>query len=268
MLGLTIACGPGAHVVPIATTTTIDNSGLLSVLVVAMKTDLKLDVRPVAVASGRALEILQHGDADVAFTHDPDAERTFRDKGTFGDYRKVMYNDFIVAGPADDPAHVKAATSAIDAMGRIADARRPFASRADSSGTHARELLLWKNAGRRPAGDLLIEVGQGMSATLRIASERQAYVLSDRATFTQMSSGLRLTLLYEGDAILINTYAVSYRKGLSGARLANAQEILKWLSEGRGRDAIEGFLVKGQRAFHAWPLDKPRSQPGDLPDGR
>jgi tungstate transport system substrate-binding protein len=162
--GFASACGSDPRVVPMATTTTIDNSGLLSVLLVALKADLNLDVRPVAVASGRALEILQHGDADVGFTHDPDAERTFRDKGTFGDYRKVMYNDFIIVGPAADPAKVKDATSAVDAMGRIAGAQKAFASRADSSGTQARELLLWKNAGRKPAGDNLIETGQGICA--------------------------------------------------------------------------------------------------------
>jgi tungstate transport system substrate-binding protein len=267
-LGVGSGCSHDARVVPMATTTTIDNSGLLSVLLPALKSDLNLDVRAVAVASGRALEILERRDADVGFTHDPDTERIYRDKGVFGDYRKVMYNDFVIAGPGADPANAKAASSAADAMGRVADSHIAFASRADSSGTHSRELLLWKNAGRRPVGETLIETGQGMSATLRIASERQAYVLTDRATFTQMSSGLRLAILYAGDSVLINTYAVSYRKGLTGARLEHARNVMQWLCDGRGRDVINGFLVKGQPAFYAWPLDKPRSQPGDLPDGR
>jgi len=93
-------------------------------------------------------------------------------------------------------------------------------------------------------------------------------VLTDRATFTQIGSGLKLALLYEGDPILINTYAVSYRTGLSGSRLENARQVFDWLTEGRGRDAITGFTIKGQPAFHVWPIDRPRSQPGDMPNGR
>jgi len=261
-------CGRGANVVAMATTTTIEASGLLAVLVPAIKTDLGLEVEAVTVASQRALEILERGDADVAFTHDPDAERAARESGTFGDYRKVMYNDFVIAGPAGDPAKIKDAASAVDAMGRIADAGAAFTSRADSSGTYSRELLLWKQAGRKPAGERLVEAGQGMSPTLRIASERQAYVLTDRATLTQIGATLRLTLLYEGDAVLINTYAVSYRAGLTGSRLDNAKKVVAWLGEGRGRDVITGFTIKGQPAFKVWPLDRPRSQPGDVPHGR
>ena len=261
-------CGRGANVVSMATTTTIEGSGLLAVLWPAMKTDLGLDVQAVNVASLRALEMLDRGDADVAFTHDPDAERSARERGTFGDYRKVMYNDFVIAGPPGDPAKIKEATSAPDAMGRIAGSMVAFASRADSSGTHARELLLWKQSGRRPAGERLVEAGQGMSATLRIASERQAYVLTDRATLTQIGATLRLTLLYEGDSVLINTYAVSYRAGLTETRLANAKKVLAWLTEGHGRQAIDAFRIKDQPAFHVWPVDRPRSQPGDMPHGR
>ena len=262
------ACRSAPNVVPLATTTTIEASGLLAVLLTAMKADLGLDVHAMTVASGRALEILDRGDADVAFTHDPDAERAAREKGTFADYRKVMYNDFVIAGPIDDPARVKGSATAADAMGRIADSKIGFASRSDSSGTHSRELFLWKQAGRRPVGERYIEAGQGMSPTLRIASERQTYVLTDRASFTQIGSGLRLALLYEGDPVLINTYAVSYRAGLTGVRLDNARKIADWLSEGRGRDAITGFTIKGQSAFHVWPIDRPRSQPGDMPHGR
>ena len=261
-------CGHGPKVVSLATTTTIEGSGLLAVLVNAMKADLGLDVQAVIGGTARALEILSRGDADMAFTHDPDAERAARETGTFADYRKVMYNDFVIAGPPTDPSGIKAATSASDAMGRIADSTTAFASRADSSGTHSRELLLWKQAGRRPAGARLIEVGQSMSTTLRVASERQAYVLADRATLTQIGSSLRLTLLYEGDPALINTYAASYRTGLTGTRLDNARKILDWLTEGRGRDAISSFTIKGQPAFHLWPTARPRSQPGDLPNGR
>jgi tungstate transport system substrate-binding protein len=204
----------------------------------------------------------------VAFTHDPDNELRFLDKGTFGDYRKVMYNDFVIAGPAADPGGVRSATSATEAMRKIAGIDVAFVSRGDSSGTNARELLLWKKAGGKPLGDKYLQTGQGMSATLRIASERKAYVLTDRATFAQLSQTLRLTILYEGDPLLLNSYAVSYRKGLTGPALANARAVFDWLADGKGRDQITGFTVQGQPAFHVWPTDRPRSQPGDLPNGR
>jgi ABC-type glycerol-3-phosphate transport system permease component len=154
----------------------------------------------------------------VALTHDPDAERVYLDKGVFGDYRKVMFNDFVIAGPAADPARAREAATAADAMSRIAASGHTFASRADTSGTHSRELLLWKQAGRKPLGPKVIETGQGMAPTLRIASERQSYVLTDRATYRQLESTLRLVILNEA-IILLNTYAASYRRGLTGDRL-------------------------------------------------
>lgn len=251
-----------------ATTTSVENSGLLAKLLPEFAVDSGVTVQAVAVGSGRALDILDRRDADVAMTHDPDAERRYLDRGVFGDYRKVMFNTFVVAGPAGDPAGVRSAAGAVDAMRRIAESTAAFASRADSSGTHSRELRLWKAVGLTPAGRRLIETGQGMAPTLRIASERQSYVLTDRATFAQLEPTLRLVILHEGDPILLNTYAVSYRSGLTGERLEHARQFVDWLTDGRGRDVIEGFPIRGNPAFFVWPANRKRSHPDDLPHAR
>ncbi len=268
MAVLASACARQAGVVHMATTTSVESSGLLAVLLPAFEKDAGISVQAVAVGSGRALDILDRRDADVALTHDADAERRYLDRGVFGDYRKLMFNDFLIAGPADDPAEVRAATTAIDAMRRIAASSSTFASRADSSGTHSRELQLWNAAGRTPAGERLIETGQGMAPTLRIASERNSYVLTDRATFTQLGPTLRLAILSEGDPALLNTYAVTFRHGLTGDRLDRARRFFLWLADGRGRELIDGFAIRGQRVYSVWPLDRPRAQPEDLPRAR
>jgi tungstate transport system substrate-binding protein len=264
-LALTGACARSPRLIHLATTTTIDGSGLLAVLVAEFQKDSGLELQAVVGGSGRALDILDMGDVDLAFTHDPEAERAFFDRGEFAEYRKVMFNDFVIAGPTEDPAHVRAATSAVDAMTRIAASAEAFASRADSSGTHSRELSLWKAAGRKPEGPRLIETGQGMAPTLRIASERRAYVLTDRPTLTQIGPTLRLVVLNEGDPVLLNTYAVMYRRGLSGDRLDHARAFLTWLTDGRGRHVIEAFTIRGAKSFTVWPTDRPRSKPSDMP---
>jgi tungstate transport system substrate-binding protein len=268
LFALAPGCARPARVVRLATTTSVESSGLLALLLPAFEKDSGITVEAIAVGSGRALDILDRRDADVALTHDADAERRYLDRGVFGDYRKLMFNDFLIAGPADDPARVRSASGAVDAMGRIAASSSSFASRADSSGTHSRELLLWKAAGRKPAGGHLIETGQGMAPTLRIASERHGYVLTDRATFTQLGPTLRLEILSEGDPALLNTYAVTYRQGLTGARLDQARRFFDWLADGRGRELIDGFAIRGQRVYTVWPLDRPRSHPEDLPHAR
>jgi tungstate transport system substrate-binding protein len=262
------ACERPDRLLRVATTTSVENSGLLATLLPQFEREAGTRVQAVAVGSGRALDILERRDADVVLTHDPDAERRAVDRGILAGYRKVMFNNFLIAGPPADPADLRDASSAADAMARIAGSGRAFASRADSSGTHARELLLWRLAGRAPSGARLIETGQGMEATLRIASERQCYVLTDRATFTQLRPTLHLVPLYAGDAALINTYGAGYREGLAGDRVVRARGWLDWLSDGRGRAAISAFAVRGTRVFTVWPPDRPRSRPEDLPDGR
>jgi tungstate transport system substrate-binding protein len=261
-------CARSPSSLHLSTTTSVENSGLLGAILPAFKAETGIEVLAVAVGSGRALAILERGDSDVALTHDPDAESALMSRGAVARYRKVMHNDFVIAGPPADPARLRGGTDSHEAMRRIVASGSPFASRADSSGTHARELKLWRDAGTKPAGAKLIETGAGMAATLRIASERQAYVLTDRATFLQVQHTLRLAILHEGDPPLINTYAVMTRAGLDGTRLANAERLFNWLTDGPGRDLISRYQVGGRPAFIVWPAAAPRDRPEDLPNAR
>ncbi len=193
----------------LATTTSTQDSGLLDVLIPAFETESGFTVQVVAVGSGAALKLGQEGNADVLFVHSPSAEKTFMSDGYGSDRRLVMHNYFIIVGPAADPAGVKTATSAVDAFQKIAASGAQFISRADQSGTNAMELALWKSASITPTGQTwYVETGQGMGATLIVASEKAAYTLTDRATFLANKTNLQLEMLYENDNALLNVYHV------------------------------------------------------------
>ena len=263
-----IGCSRAPDVLHMSTTTSVENSGLLTAILPAFEDASRIDVQVVAVGSGRALGILEKGDADIALTHDPDAEQLIVAKGVTARYRKLMFNDFVLAGPPADPAQVAKSADALDAMRRIVSSGRLFASRADSSGTHAREQRLWRDAGVRPDAKALLETGSGMAATLRVASEREAYVLSDRATFVQLASTLRLEILHENDPQYLNTYAVMTRSGLTDGRLTNANRLFDWLVGTDGRRLVAEFRIKEQPAFTVWPASAPADRPDALPNGR
>lgn len=262
-----IQSGPPA-ILRIATTTSVENSGLLAAILPAFErtADIKVEVLP--VGSGQALALLERGDAVAGLTHDPRAEAKAVEAGVIANYRKIMFNDFVIVGPREDPADVAHAAGAVDAMRRIAATGAMFASRGDASGTYSREQELWALAKQRPAHDVLLETGQGMSATLRIASEKRAYAFTDRATFEQVRSGLRLTSLYEGGSILLNTYAIFLRTGLTPAEQEAATRLADWLADGEGRPLVARFHVNGQPVFTIWPAGTPRDQPADLPNAR
>lgn len=248
-----------------ATTTSVENSGLLRALLppFAEQCSIRVDVLP--VGSGQALSLLGRGDVDIALTHDPDAEAAAVAAGTIARYRKVMFNDFVIVGPVADPAGASGATTVEDALGRIASSDVLFVSRGDASGTHARERLLWRAAGTAPASGRHLEAGQGMAATLRIASERDAYALTDRATFVQLQPRLRLRVVFEGGPELLNTYAVFIRSSLGGDDLERASALVDWMTDREGRSIIEQFRVGGQPAFAVWPAGLPRESPETLP---
>jgi tungstate transport system substrate-binding protein len=262
------ACARPPAVLHMSTTTSVENSGLLAEILPTFEQATGIDVQVVAVGSGRALAIFENGDADVALTHDPDAEQAIVGRGVTARYRKIMFNDFVIAGPPEDPARVKGSTDALAAMRNIASSKAPFASRGDASGTHAREQRLWKMAGTRPEGKALIETGSGMAATLRVASERGAYVLTDRATLLQLQSTLRLAIVDEDDVQYLNTYAVMTRAGLVGSRRENAARLFDWFVGSEGRALIAAYRLKGQPAFSVWPADAPADRPDALPNGR
>ena len=193
----------------LATTTSTQDSGLLDVLIPLYEHQTGYVVQTVAVGTGAALKMGEEGNADVLLVHAPSSEKTFMDNGFGSDRRLVMHNDFVIVGQADDPATIQGVATAVEAFQKIAAAGATFVSRGDQSGTNTKELSLWNSANIDPAGQAwYLETGQGMSATLTIASEREAYTLTDRATFLANKLNLQLNILYEGDTILLNVYHV------------------------------------------------------------
>ena len=192
----------------LATTTSTQDSGLLDVLVPAFEAKTRVKVRTIAVGSGEALAMGRRGDADVLLVHSPAAEEDFMSEGQGVQRLAVMHNDFVLVGPSADPAGVKG-LDAVEAFRKIAAAKARFASRGDQSGTHKKELDLWKKAGVEPAGqDWYVSTGQGMGETARIAAEKQAYTLIDRGTCLAMGSRVGLPVLCEGAKDLLNPYHV------------------------------------------------------------
>jgi len=248
-----------------ATTTSVENSGLLAAVLPAFEQQSHIRVEVVAVGSGQALNLVKRGEASVGLTHDPDAEAAALAAGTITDYQKIMFNDFVIVGPTNDPAGIARSSDAAGAFVRIVNNDGLFVSRGDASGTYSREQALWALAKCRPAQNRLLETGQGMGGTLRVASERSAYTLSDRATFEQFRSGLRLASLYEGGPALLNTYAIFVRAGLTGAGQAEAAALTRWFADGEGRRQISSFVARGQSVFKIWPPGVSRGRPSDLP---
>ncbi len=199
---------PDARGVLLATTTSVQETGLLDTLAPLFARATGYRLRAVAVGSGQALRLGERGDADVILAHSPAAEEAFMAAGHGTRRRVVATNHFTVVGPADDPAGVRTATSAADALQRIAAAGAVFVSRGDSSGTHARELALWRAAGGRPVWRGYLEAGQGQSATLLIADERRGYALTDVATYATLRRRLALVPLREREPALLNVYHV------------------------------------------------------------
>lgn len=227
----------------LATTTSTQDSGLLDVLIPRFEKERRIDVKTIAVGTGAALRMAQMGDADVVLVHAPAAERPYVEAGDLVEGRRVMHNDFVLVGPAGDPAGVKQLKTIGDAMRAIA-ARGAFVSRGDESGTHVQELQLWTAAGvdvrslsRRE------ETGQGMGATLNIADQRRAYTLTDRGTFLALRERLELSIVFQGDPSLLNVYhvyAVSPARH-PGVKLAEARELIAFLTSTPTQEAIAAF---------------------------
>jgi tungstate transport system substrate-binding protein len=207
-----LAWGTAALAAPktviLATTTSTQDSGLLDVLVPLFEKESGLQVKTISVGSGQAMKMGEKGEADVLLVHSPDAEKKFMADGFGASRRLVMHNDFIILGPAADPAKIRGATAA-DAMKRIAQSGAVFASRGDNSGTHAKEKGLWKAAAINPEGQKWYQqTGLGMGQTLNVAAEKKGYVLTDRATYLALKKNLGLEILVEGDGKLLNVYHV------------------------------------------------------------
>ncbi|TKK90818.1 tungsten ABC transporter substrate-binding protein [Herbidospora galbida] len=205
--GTTASEPPAQKSLILATTTSTQDSGLLDELLPAFTRDSGWQVKTLAVGSGQAIELGRRGEADVLLVHSPAAETEFVAEGTAGARRLVMHNDFVLVGPKEDPADIKNANAA-EALKKIAAAEAVFVSRGDESGTHAKEKGLWPKAGVTPGGSWYQSTGQGMGETLRVASEKAGYTLSDRATYLAQRGTLSLEVLSEGDPGLLNVYHV------------------------------------------------------------
>lgn len=231
----------------LASTTSTEDSGLFGELLPAFERDEPgYKVVVVAVGSGEALEIGRRGDADVLLVHAPPAESVFVGQGHAIERRPVMYNDFVIVGDSSDPARIRGERDAVDALRSLAVQMQPFVSRGDRSGTHSKELQLWREAGINPdtlhAKSWYFEIGQGMGETLGFASEKSAYTLSDRGTFLARAGTLRLRVLSEGDPRLRNLYHVITIKRARNPEGAAA--FAAWLTSEQGRSVIERFGVE------------------------
>jgi tungstate transport system substrate-binding protein len=241
----------------IATTTSVQNSGLLESLLPRFH---EATVRVHAAGSGRALEMLEDGVVDLVISHAPQTEARYLAGHPTWSYRKLAFNRFVVLGPSDDPARVRGTTSVVDAFRRIAAAPVDFVSRGDGSGTHERELGLWTRAGRAPPAGRLLVSGRSMAVTLRQAHEKQAYTLSDEATYWQLQRQLDLVVVAAGDDLLLNTYAVIHPRDID-----DAARFAEWLTRGDGRSHIDAHVIEGRVAFHVWPVSCPDATPAAVP---
>jgi tungstate transport system substrate-binding protein len=243
----------GNRSVIVSTTTSTQDSGLLDVLVPLFEKQSGNAVKTISVGTGQALALGAKGDADVVLVHAPSLEKKYAAEGTLLNRRLVMYNDFIIIGPKDDPAKIRSAKGAMAALQAIASGKVNFVSRGDNSGTHTLEKALWKAAGIDPKGPWYIEAGQGMGATLGIANERNAYTISDRGTYLAFGKRVSLPILLEGDRALLNVYSVLEVNPANGARVnsAGGKTFADFMVAPQTQKVIQNFGVEkfGQPLF-------------------
>jgi tungstate transport system substrate-binding protein len=252
LLALTASAAAEKKFITVASTTSTEQSGLFGHLLPLFTEKTGIEVRVVAQGTGQALKTASQGDADVVFVHDPASEKKFVEEGWGVKRVPVMYNDFVLVGPASDPAGIRGMKDPPAALRKIAQAKAVFASRGDDSGTHKAELRLWKAAGVDPKGqDWYRETGSGMGPTLNTAAGLPAYALTDRGTWLAFSNKQDLTIVVEGDKRLFNQY---------GAILVNpakhrhvkadwGQAFIDWLVSPEGQQAIADYKIGGQQLF-------------------
>lgn len=248
------ATGALADQMKLAVTTSFHNSGLAEVLLPEIRKDLGLEVQLLVVGTGQAIRLGASGDVDAILVHSRKAEEDFIAAGNGTHRTEIMYNDFILIGPAADPAGIASASSAADALGRIAAAQAPFVSRGDDSGTHKKEKSLWDAAGvGADARDVAWykEVGAGMGAALNTASGLNAYILSDRASWLNFGNKGDLALLYAGDPVLFNQYAYLPVNPAKHPHVKSdlAARLETWLTSDRAKALIDGYKLNGETLF-------------------
>jgi tungstate transport system substrate-binding protein len=254
VLGLLFASAVPAfaqQVIRMSTTTSTDNSGLLQYLLPFFEAKTNTKVNVISVGTGKALELAKNGDVDVTLVHARPSEDKFVAEGHGVNRRDVMYNDFIIVGPASDPAGIKGSKDVIRAMKKIADSKAKFISRGDNSGTDQMEKRYWKEAGTQPQGSAYISAGLGMGEVLNMAAELQAYTLTDRATYGAYRAKTGLVIEVEGDPKMFNPYgiiAVNPAK-YKDINYKGAMQLIDWITSDEGQRKIAEFKVDGQQLF-------------------
>ncbi len=236
----------------LATTTSTDNSGLLNVLLPPFEKETGMKVDVIAVGTGKAITLGKNGDVDVIMVHARAREDAFVAAGYGVNRSNLMHNDFVIIGPADDPARIKGLSSAAEAFRRIAASSSDFVSRADDSGTNIKEKFIWKEAAITPSGKWYKESGQGMGAVITMANDMKAYTLSDRGTFLSMKSNIDLVVLVQGDKNLYNPYGVIAvnPKRHDGINYKGAMAFIKYLTSKEGQDIIRSYKKNGEQLFY------------------
>jgi len=240
--------------ITVASTTSTEESGLFGYLLPSFTKETGIEVRVVAVGTGQALKIGEHGDCDVVFVHDRPAELAFVEQGFGIDRHEVMYNDFILVGPKADPAHVDGSKDIVASLRKIADAKSPFIARGDDSGTSKAEMRLWKDAGIDPKtarGGWYRDTGSGMGQTLNTAAAMDGYTLSDRGTWLSFRNKQNLTIVVEGDRRLFNQYGVML---VNPAKYPHVKQdlglkFIDWLTSANGQKAIADYKIDGAQLF-------------------
>ncbi len=249
--GLTQAADDSGKIIRLATTTSTDNSGLLKALLPKFTEETGYQVHVIAVGTGKALRMGQDGDVDVVLVHARAAEDKFVAEG-YGEQRySVMYNDFVLVGPADDPAGIHGAKTAADALSKIAASQSPFVSRGDDSGTHKKERALWKTSGIAPEGSWYREAGQGMGKVLQIAAEMNAYTLTDRGTWLAYKDKSPLKIAFEGDESMFNPYGIIAvnPKTHPDTNYKGALALIGWFISPDGQKLIGDFKIGDSTLF-------------------
>ena len=240
-----------AETLVLASTTSTQNSGLYDYLLPLIEEDTGVKINVVAVGTGQAIRIAQNGDADLLMVHHRPSEDAFIEAGYGIKRLDIMYNDYVIVGPKEDPAAITDLSDLTAVMNQLHKTGATFISRGDDSGTHKREAQLWIDAGITPSGDWYREIGSGMGATLNMAASVDGYTLTDRGTWISFGNKQNLVSLYEADSALFNQYGLVLlnEKRFPHIKTASAMRVADWLVSEKGQEAIGAFRMMGQQLF-------------------